>query len=81
MSDKFTAHDIVMKIIGEIDPIGDSSVDARRFSNLQNMISLVDNLLHDIYNVSLNKDRIESSMKESGISAREALDILIEWKD
>ena len=68
MTDKtFTAEDIVMKLIGPIEPIGDSSVDPKRLENLKELCKLTELLVARIDRVSCeNRDREEWSMKEAG---------------
>lgn len=44
-------HEIVKKLIGEIDPIGETQTDSVRFENLEAMTKLVDVLVTDIDNV------------------------------
>lgn len=58
---------IVHKLIGPIDPVGDSNIDRKRFENLKKFCELTDAMVMMIDDVSVgNKDRQESSMKEAG---------------
>lgn len=41
-------YDVVRKLIGEIEPIGENDTDDVRFKNLKAMTDLVDSLLIDI---------------------------------
>lgn len=66
--------DIVKKLIGEIEPIGESHEDEKRFENLKVMTKLVDDLLTDIDRVSCDKDRYEASRKKAGKYASDFLD-------
>ena len=51
---------IIEKLIGGIDPIGESTADGRRFENLKKMTELVEGLLSEIADVARgNKDRHE----------------------
>lgn len=60
-------YDIVMKLTGPVDPIGDSRVDAERQENLKVLLDLTDRLLTKIDEVATdNKDRVEWSMKQAG---------------
>ena len=60
-------YDIVMKLTGPVDPIGDSPVDADRQNNLKVLLDLADKLLTKIDEVATdNKDRVEWSMKQAG---------------
>lgn len=68
-----TNYDVVSKLIGPVDPVGDSSVDNQRYQNLQDLIHLTDKLLQDIRNVAGNKDMMAYSMKKAGERADEFL--------
>jgi hypothetical protein len=61
-----TDTEIVKKIIGSIQPSGDSGIDSERFENLKAMCTLVNELVVEIDNVAWNKDRCEHSMNEMG---------------
>jgi len=68
-------YDIVKKLIGEIDPVGETNTDDDRFENLKETTELVDRLLTDINRVEYkNKDRGEFSMKRAGEYAKKFLD-------
>ena len=43
-----TNHGLIKKVIGEINPVGESNADAKRFENLKEMCNLVESLLYDI---------------------------------
>lgn len=43
-----TNHDLVKKIIGKINPIGESNIDEQRFENLKEMCHLAEMILMDI---------------------------------
>ena len=77
---KYTLKEVVMKLVGEIDPIGETNQDSLRFDNLKEMIEMVDQLLGSIDYVSeLNKDRDEASMKKAGEYAHKFL-LEIGWE-
>ena len=59
-------HDIVMKLIGPVMPIGDSGEDQKRLDNLKQLCDLVDQLVSTIDSVIPNKNRYEASMKQAG---------------
>lgn len=61
-----TNHDVVKKLIGNINPIGESSTDADRFKNLEEFTSLVENLIMDIDDMAFrNKDMHQFSIKKA----------------
>ena len=41
-------EDIVMKLNGPVDPVGDSNTDAKRLTNLKSLCELVDRLVYHI---------------------------------
>lgn len=66
--------DVVRKLVGEIEPVGDSREDEKRFESLKVMTKLVDDLLTDIDRVSCDKDRYEASRNKAGKYASDFLD-------
>lgn len=58
--------DVVRKLIGPIEPVGESNEDDRRLNNLNELVTLVDMLIGDISMVARSKDRQEHSMKRAG---------------
>ena len=60
-------YDIVMKLVGPVDPVGSSEIDRERMENLKVLLDLTDQLLSAIDLVAtLNKNRTEWSMKQAG---------------
>ena len=69
-----TIYEVVKKLVGHIEPIGETRTDERRLENLTKTIILVDKLVFDIGLVADgNKNRIECSMKKSGKLAHKFL--------
>jgi len=66
MEEKLTHYNIVKKLIGPIDPLGDSNRDKDRLNNLKATIELVDLLLNDIEEVANYSNSYEASVKEIG---------------
>jgi len=62
-------YEVVKKLIGEIEPIGETNEDNKRYKNLEDIIKLTDKLIFDIEGVSIHKDRHEHSMKCAGKKA------------
>ena len=72
--EKLDITEFVKKIIGPIDPVGESNTDEKRYKNLNTLISLVWDLLYSINYVACNnKNRVESSMKQVGQKAESFL--------
>lgn len=68
-----TNYDVIKKLIGPINPVGETTEDNKRFANLEEMTTVVNKLLYDIYQVSKEKDRHEYSVKKAGEYAHEFL--------
>jgi len=66
-------YDVVKKLLGPIEPIGDSGIDEKRFSNLIETEKLVNQLLFDISQVASYKDCPEHSRKIAGERAEQFL--------
>ena len=73
LEDRMDAYEVVTRLIGPIEPIGETNADERRFENLKVMTELVDSLLIDIHSVSHNTTRAEYSMQRAGKFARDFL--------
>ena len=57
---------IVKKLVGSIDPVGETNTDEERFGNLKEMCALVEDLLGEISRVTAYADRAEGSMRRAG---------------
>lgn len=57
--------DIVNKLIGDINPIGETNTDNARYENLKEMCQLASNLIEQIKHVALKKDSSEYSVKRA----------------
>lgn len=63
---KRTEYEIVKKLIGEIQPVGETNTDNERYENLQEMCDLIRNLVADVIKVSQEVNRQEYSIKRAG---------------
>lgn len=67
-------HAVVQKLIGPVDPIGETHTDNDNLANLKNLTELTDYLLRTITHVSRrNKDSYEHSRKVAGEHAHNFL--------
>jgi hypothetical protein len=66
-------YEIVKKLIGSIEPYGDSGIDNKRSINLDEHIELVFGLVTDLIKTADFKNRNEASIQNLGIKANEAL--------
>ena len=67
-------YEVINKLIGNIEPVGESHTDEKRLENIKQLTKLVDRLITDISDVArYNKDRQEYSMIEIGQHANSFL--------
>jgi len=59
-------YDVVKKLIGPINPVGETNEDNRRFEYLKTTTNLVYKLVFDIDAVASHKDRIAYSINRAG---------------
>lgn len=71
-------EEIVLTLIGPVQPTGRHDVDQDRLSNIRNLTELVDELLIEIKQAAVSGNRIEASMKAIGKHASEFLEGLRE---
>lgn len=64
--DPVELSDTLIRIIGEIEPIGSHDVDEQRLRNLIKLCDTIDYLLDEIMDLVPYKDRPEASMKDIG---------------
>jgi len=69
-------YEIVTKLVGNINPVGETQVDDERFKNLQAMTELVDKLLSDIDRVAMLSSKPEYSISRAGKFAADFFDSL-----
>jgi hypothetical protein len=68
--------DIARRLIGPIQPVGETHADARRLVSLTDTAHLVDLLLCDLEDAALNANRDEASMRAIGQRAKQMLEYL-----
>lgn len=71
--------DMVMELIGEVEPIGETNEDDARFDNLIRLQNTVDILLDEIYSCCVYSERAEYSMKRSADTAIMWLEEKRDW--
>lgn len=72
-----TYYEIVKKLIGPIDPVGETNEDDKRFKNLEALCELVDELVSDIaYVEDINSESHRCSENRAGLFASKFLDRL-----
>lgn len=75
-----TIIEVVDKLIGRIDTVGESNFDAKTFENLKTATDLVHHFICKIDEVSGDSHRYEASMKRSGEYAENFMQQLAEWR-
>lgn len=63
--EKIDVYEVVKKLIGEIEPVGSSEIDAKRFENLKAMTGLIERLIDDTYEVGKYRNNHQASMKKA----------------
>ena len=59
-------YKVVIALIGEVKPIGETHIDDVRYENLAKLTALTDALLDDIDEIATeNKDKVEYSMRKA----------------
>jgi hypothetical protein len=76
-----TIIEVVRKLIGGVDAIGETNHDNRAYENLNVMIDVCNALLDDIYIASKTKDCPQYSMKQIGGHAYRFIEDLKVWCD
>ena len=66
-------HDIVNKLTGQIDPVGETNEDKKRLINLEAKIDLIEKILFEFSIAAQSHDRLESSVQAIGTKARSFL--------
>ena len=66
-------YEIVMKLIGPVQPVGETNADDARLKNIQALTELVDRLLGEIQTVAARCDDHRASVKAIGKHARSFL--------
>jgi hypothetical protein len=66
-------NEIVMKLVGPVQPVGDSREDERRLANMKAPTELLDHLLQEVGRAANCEGRHESSMRVIGLHARQFL--------
>lgn len=69
-------YEVVKKLLGEIQPVGETTQDNKRQENLIETFYLVKEFVDDILLAASNRERSEHSMKEIGKSATKMLEEL-----
>jgi len=70
--------DITTRLLGAIEPQGESNIDEVRFENLSQTIEVTEDLIDKIIMVARHKDRHEFSMNKAGKEADKFIDRLRE---
>ena len=66
--------EVIMKIIGKVNPIGETNEDERRYDNLIELLEITNHLIGIIDRVAINKDSKMHSKYKLGKRAYEFMD-------
>ena len=78
MRNKCTLEEMVMRVVGPIEPTGETHTDKDRRQNLENLLVAVDVLVFKIDQLQGFADRPEASMALIGKRSRRFMDDLCE---
>lgn len=70
---RMTNYDVIKKLLGPIEPIGEANTDEKRYENLEETIDVVNKLLFDLNQAAGYVTRSEYSMRHIGNKATEFL--------
>ena len=56
-------YEIVMKLVGPVQPVGETRADEQRLANMKKLTELTDLLLGEIDDAVHSADRVEAPMK------------------
>lgn len=66
-------YQIMEKLIGPIDPIGETNTDNARLDNLVEFMILTQKMVQKVKEISRNQNRVEYSIKRTGEYAEHCL--------
>lgn len=69
----YTVYDVVGKLIGRVEPVGETINDETVLGNVQELSELTTRLVEKLVDVSLYINRPEKSMRDVGEQAYDAL--------
>lgn len=69
-------YEVVCKLIGPIEPVGETHEDTKRLANIKQLTEMLEKLVADLDSVAHNAKREEASMKAIGMHALDFLNEL-----
>lgn len=66
-------YDVINKLIGKIEPYGDSNIDKERMENLKIHVDIIYKMIEDLIEVAKYKNRPEYSIRVLALTAYEEL--------
>lgn len=72
-------YTVVNKLVGEIEPTGDSSVDAARYENLIHLLEFLDLILSDVANIQKYYNSTAYSESKSGKYIRKWMKYIVSY--
>lgn len=76
MANKLSVEDMVMRVVGPIEPTGECYTDKERLQNLENLLELVDRLVFKVDQLRVFAERPEASIALIGKRARSFMEDL-----
>lgn len=72
-------YEIVTKLAGPVESVGETNSDEKRLGNLKSVIELTDKLLSDISRAAASANYPEASRAKIGRTAQDFLDGVRQW--
>lgn len=69
-------HDVVMRLVGPVNPVGETNTDNERFENLKKLTELTDRLVYVIDEIARSRGSSEYSVARAGKHCSSFLDSL-----
>jgi len=67
-------HEIVTRLVGPVNAVGETNADVTRYNNLVTLTDLIDHLLQDVRVAAAAANRPEASMRKIGQYAHEFIE-------
>ena len=78
MVKKIELYDIIKKLTGSLEPIGETNYDAKVLKNLEELETALIPIITDLVETAKEEEKVEASMQKCGKKAKEILEKIIE---
>ena len=74
MVKKIELYDIIKKLTGSLEPIGETNYDAKVLKNLEELETALIPIITDLVETAKEEEKVEASMQKCGKKAKEILE-------